>query len=50
MKVVNMGIVETLLGINKSNSLEKKYKVKIWEVVNLISSHPKVIRKLLVPG
>jgi hypothetical protein len=45
-----MGTVDALLKISKSNSLEKKYKVKLWEVISTLCSHPKVVRKLLVPG
>lgn len=42
-----MGIVDTLTKIEKSKSLPQKYKTRVWEVISLLCTHPKVARKLL---
>lgn len=48
MKIVNMGMIETILKIENSKSLSVKYKKLVWELISLLCYHPKVIRKLLI--
>ena len=42
-----MGMIDTLLKIEKSKSLPLEYKTHVWEVISLMCSHSKVAKKLL---